>query len=68
MQEVVVRVRNQIEVLLKQAQIKLSSVVTDILGKSGRRILDALIVGVTDPIEIAMLGESEIARQQRATG
>ena len=33
----VVGVRNQIEVLLEQAQIKLSSVVTDPLGKSGRR-------------------------------
>ena len=37
MHESVVRVRNQIEVLLEQAQMKLSSVVTDILGKSGRR-------------------------------
>ena len=29
-------VGNQIEVVLEQAQIKLSSVITDILGKSGR--------------------------------
>jgi hypothetical protein len=42
MHESAVRVRNQIEVLLEQAQIKLSSVVTDLVGKSGRRMLDAL--------------------------
>jgi transposase len=57
MRESVVRVRNQIEVLLEQAQIKLSSVVTDLLGKSGRRMLDALVRGISDPAELAKLGD-----------
>ena len=34
-----VRLRNQMEGLLEQAQIKLSSVLSDLLGVSGRRIL-----------------------------
>ena len=36
------RVQSQIEGLLEDAQIKLSSVITDLLGASGRRILEAL--------------------------
>jgi transposase len=60
MRESVVRLRNQIEVLLEQAQIKLSSVVTDILGKSGRRMLDALIRGIQDPAEVAALGDRRL--------
>ncbi len=60
MHESAVRVRNQIEVLLEQAQIKLSSVVTDLLGKSGRRMLDALMRGISDPVELAALGDRRL--------
>ena len=60
MRESLVRLRNQIEVLLEQAQVKLSSVVTDILGKSGRRMLDALKEGACDPIELARLGDRRL--------
>ena len=60
MHESAVRVRNQLEVLLEQAQIKLSSVVTDILGKSGRRMLDALMRGISDPVELAALGDRRL--------
>jgi transposase len=68
MHESAVRVRNQIEVLLEQAQVKLSSVVTDILGKSGRRMLDALICGINDPVELAALGDRRLqaTREQLA--
>jgi transposase len=64
MRESVVRVRNQIEVLLEQAQIKLSSVVTDLLGKSGRRMLDALVRGISDPAELAGLGDRRLHASQ----
>ena len=57
LRESLVRLRNQIEVLLEQAQIKLSSVVSDLLGKSGRRRLDGLLAGVTNPAELAALGD-----------
>jgi transposase len=60
MRESLVRLRNQIEVLLEQAQTKLSSMVSDILGKSGRRILNALIKGIQDPLELAALGDRRL--------
>jgi transposase len=60
MLESVVRLRNQIEVLLEQAQIKLSSVVSDVLGLSGRRILRALLEGVHDPVQLAALAHHRI--------
>jgi transposase len=68
MRESAVRLRNQIEVLLEQAQIKLSSVVTDILGSSGRRMLDGLIEGIHDPAELASLGDRRLraSREQLA--
>jgi transposase len=64
MQESIVRVRNPIEDLLEQAQIKLSSVVTDLLGKSGRRMLDALVRGASDPVELAGLGDRRLHASQ----
>lgn len=64
MRESLVRLRNQIEVLLEQAQVKLSSVVSDILGKSGRRMLDALAQGVQDPTELARLGDRRLHADQ----
>jgi transposase len=52
-----VRLQNQIEGLLEETRIKLSSVVSDLLGSSGRRILHALAAGETDPARLAALGD-----------
>src|SRR3954453_3900543 len=60
MRESLVRLRNQVEVLLEQAQIKLSSVVSDLFGKSGRRMLEALLQGVQHPAELAALGDHRL--------
>jgi transposase len=60
MRESLVRLRNQVEVLLEQAQIKLSSVVSDLFGKSGRRMLEALLQGMEDPAELASLGDRRL--------
>lgn len=43
-----IRLQNQLEALLEDAQIKLSSCVSDLLGLSSRRILEALAQGETD--------------------
>jgi transposase len=51
-----VRLQNQLENLLEECQIKLSSLITDLLGKSGRRILRALAEGESDPARLADLG------------
>ena len=40
-----VRLQSQLESLLEECQIKLSSVVSDLLGASGRRILTAIAGG-----------------------
>src|ERR1700683_1356981 len=56
------RVQNQIEGLLEDAQIKLSSVITDLLGASGRRILEALAQeqGPHNPGRLAELGHAKL--------
>src|SRR2546426_840095 len=43
-----VRLQNQLEALLEEAHIKLSSLVSDLLGVSARRMLHALAEGETD--------------------
>jgi transposase len=50
-----VRLQNQLEALLEEAHIKLSSLVSDLLGASARRMLTALADGETDPAILATL-------------
>lgn len=50
----------RIQKVLEDANIKLSSVVTDILGLSGRKILVALIEGDSDPESLAALGSTRL--------
>jgi transposase len=52
-----VRFQNQLESLLEQAHIKLSSFVSDLLGLSARRMLQALAEGETDPAALAALAD-----------
>lgn len=49
------RVTNRIQKLLEDANIKLSSVASDVLGKSGRAMLNALADGQNDPVVLAEL-------------
>jgi transposase len=50
----------RIQKTLEDANIKLDSVVTDILGLSGRRIIEALIAGQTMPQTLATLAHRRI--------
>jgi transposase len=50
-----VQVQNRLETLLEEAQIKLSSLVSDLLGVSGRRMLRALANGETNPARLPAL-------------
>jgi transposase len=50
----------RIQKVLEDANIKLDSVVTDLLGVSGRRILDALVKGQTTPASLAALADGRI--------
>jgi len=51
------RVANRIAKTLEDANIKLGSVASDILGKSGRLMLEAIIAGQTDPEQLADLAQ-----------
>ena len=49
--------QNQLESLLEQAHIKLSSFVSDLLGVSARRMLKALAEGESDPVALAAMAD-----------
>jgi len=63
-----VRLQNQIECLLEEMRIKLSIVVSHLLGASGLRILHALANGETDSRKLAQLGGGAVAVQRGAVG
>src|SRR5271156_4078545 len=56
---------SRIQKILEDANLKLGSVLSNVLGKSGRAILHALIAGETDPEKLADLAEGT-ARKKRA--
>src|SRR5437588_3699967 len=55
-----VRIHNQLEALLEEAHIKLSSLVSDLLGVSARRMLKALADGETNPAALAALAHQRL--------
>jgi transposase len=55
-----VRLQNQLESLLEEAHIKLSSLVSDLLGVSARRMLQALADGETSPTALAALADERL--------
>ena len=50
----------RIEKTLAEANIKLNSVISDIMGASGRRIIEAMIAGVRQPRKLADLASKQI--------
>ena len=59
-----VRLQNQLEALLEEAHIKLSSLISDLLGGSARRMLHALAEGETDPASLAALADKRLRATQ----
>lgn len=55
-----VRIQNQVESLLEETRIKLSSVVSDLFGSSGQRILAAIAQGQSDPAQLAALADERL--------
>src|SRR5207249_6728707 len=53
-------VANRIQKVLEDANIKLASVATDVLGVSGRDMLRALIAGQTDAVGLAELARRKL--------
>jgi len=54
------REKQRVEKLLEDTQIKLSAVISDIFGVSGRAMLDALIAGQRDPRTLAQLARASM--------
>ena len=50
----------RIQKTLEDANIKLDSVISDVMGLSGRRMIEALIAGETDPAALAALAHRRI--------
>ena len=60
------RALNRIQKVLEDTNIKLASVVSDVLGVSGRAMLEALIAGETDPEVLAGLARGTLRRKHDA--
>jgi hypothetical protein len=59
------REKQRVEKLLEDAQIKLSSVASDIFGVSGRHMLQAMIAGQRDPKVLAQLARASMRAKLR---
>lgn len=60
------REKQRMEKLLEDAGVKLSVVATDIFGKSGRAMLQALIAGQRDPATLAALAQGKLRNKHAA--
>jgi transposase len=58
-----VREVNRLQKLLETANIKLSSVASDVMGVSGRDMLEALLHGKTDPEVLAELARGKLRKK-----
>jgi transposase len=57
------REANRLHKLLEDTGIKLDCVATDLLGRSGRAMLDALVAGTTDPRVLADLARGRLRKK-----
>jgi len=57
---------NRIHKVLEDANVKLSSVISDILGVSGLRMLRAIVEGETDAVTLSRLGDPKLRASQEA--
>src|SRR5215468_9482597 len=53
----------RVDKILQDANLKLGSVLTDIMGQSGRAILDAIVGGETDPAKLVL----HVSKRVKAT-
>lgn len=57
------REANRLHKVMQDTGIKLDSVASDLLGKSGRAMLDALVAGTTDPEVLADLARGQLRKK-----
>jgi transposase len=58
--------RNRLQRLLETCNLKLSSVASDVFGKSGRAMLRAIIAGQSDPKALAELAKGHLRKKLEA--
>ena len=54
---------NRLQKVLEDAGIKLTSVLTDVMGASGRAMVEALVAGTTDPQVLADLARGQLRKK-----
>ena len=58
-----VRLGNRIQKMLEDANIRLASVATDVLGASGRTMLEAIAAGEDDPEKLAQMARKGLRKK-----
>jgi transposase len=54
---------NRLQKVLEDAGVKLTSVLTDVMGASGRAMVEALVAGTTDPQVLADLARGQLRKK-----
>ena len=54
----------RVQKTLEDANIKLDSVISDLMGVSGRKMIEALIAGQRDPVKLARLADPRVQASQ----
>ena len=57
----------RVQKTLEDANIKIDSVLSDLMGKSGRAMLEALIAGETNPTKLASLADRRVKGQGKCS-
>lgn len=57
------RIVNRLQKVLEDANLKLAGVATDVMGKSGRAMLEAILTGTTDPEQLAELAKGRLRKK-----
>ncbi|MFJ1562042.1 IS110 family RNA-guided transposase [Streptomyces mirabilis] len=63
-----VRVIQRLEKVLQDAGIKLTSMASQVWSKTARAVLEALLDGVTSPVELAALAKGRLRSEREALG
>lgn len=56
--------KNRLQNILEDANIKLGNVISDVFGKTGQAIIEAIIAGTTDPAQLAELAKGSLVRKK----
>lgn len=56
--------KNRLQNILEDANIKLASVVSDVFGKTGSAIIEALIRGINDPVQLSEMAKGSLVQKK----